>query len=207
MSLYVRNPEYQQFLVDFGKRLEKFRLKKNYSPSAMATELGQPRNAYLNYEKGLVEPKLFNVIKICKFLGISANDLLYDEIVTTKQIPQPQPKESVNPNPNQIQLPKADLKFFKKMQCEVMVFTRSILIKTSCPITEPLFAPLYTKFPLNKPKHVTLVVSYEQYCQYFSKMIKTATTAKQAWDISKFYKWLKSCLPDEFFRAKEVPLK
>lgn len=58
--------------VKIGKMLEKYRKEKGISQAEIAKKAGMSQQQISQYEKGTREPKIENISKIFKALGISA---------------------------------------------------------------------------------------------------------------------------------------
>lgn len=59
-----------------ASRLKAARLNADFTQEELAEKIGVSRIAVAEWERGNKEPKLFNLILICKVLHISSDDLL-----------------------------------------------------------------------------------------------------------------------------------
>ena len=65
------------FRTRFGLRLKELRLEAGFKTArSFAQALDMQENRYTRYERGEVEPNLFNIGKMCRLLGVDANRLL-----------------------------------------------------------------------------------------------------------------------------------
>lgn len=65
-------------LNNFSNNLIALRSKNHLSQSALAEELGISRQTISNYENGVREPDLANLIKIAKFFNCSIDKLIFN---------------------------------------------------------------------------------------------------------------------------------
>jgi transcriptional regulator with XRE-family HTH domain len=61
----------------FSKRLKEKRLEKNLIINDVARAIGVSQQAYIEYEKGNVYPKIDILVNICEILDVSLNYLVY----------------------------------------------------------------------------------------------------------------------------------
>ena len=60
----------------FGLRLKELRREAGFKTArSFAQVLNMQENRYTRYERGEVEPNLFNIGKMCRLLGVDANRL------------------------------------------------------------------------------------------------------------------------------------
>src|SRR5690606_9066823 len=69
------------FRMDFAERVKFFRKKKGISQSQMAKDLEINNSTISKWEKGIYTPDLHMVMKLCKYFGITLDQLVLDQLV------------------------------------------------------------------------------------------------------------------------------
>jgi DNA-binding XRE family transcriptional regulator len=64
------------YLKKLGAHIAKLRKSKGFSQDRIYLEAGFSRGTMSKIEKGLVEPKIFTLIKIAETIGVKITDLL-----------------------------------------------------------------------------------------------------------------------------------
>lgn len=68
--------EYGEFVKALGKRLKDVRKSKGLSTYRLADAIGMSKNAVLNYEHTWTCMSAWTLFKICRELGVSADEML-----------------------------------------------------------------------------------------------------------------------------------
>ena len=63
-------------MMEIGKKIREFRLKKNFTAEKMSLELNMSYQGYIKYENDTVKLIHPNLFKICELLEVSILDLL-----------------------------------------------------------------------------------------------------------------------------------
>lgn len=72
--------------VNFGKRIQAFRLKKNYSQKEVALRIGVSEQAVSKWENGVCLPDVYNLKLLAQILHISVDSLLDTEMQNHEKI-------------------------------------------------------------------------------------------------------------------------
>jgi len=67
------------FRMDFAERVKFFRKKKGISQSQMAKDLEINNSTISKWEKGVYTPELHMVMKLCKYFGITLDQLVGEQ--------------------------------------------------------------------------------------------------------------------------------
>lgn len=63
-------------MEDLANKLKELRLEKGLTQGEVSKALGLTKNAFTNYERGIREPSLDTLKKICQLFEVSADYLL-----------------------------------------------------------------------------------------------------------------------------------
>jgi transcriptional regulator with XRE-family HTH domain len=70
-------------LQDIGKRIQAARKAKKKTQDEVAAAVGLTKKTISEWERGLKQPGLLNILAFCKFLGITVDELLELQSIRT----------------------------------------------------------------------------------------------------------------------------
>lgn len=83
MGLKSPNSYIKWCLMDFKDHLKTLRERKNLTQEELAKAVGIAKNTYIGYEKGEREPRLTELKKLARMLGVTLAELCLDVNVRT----------------------------------------------------------------------------------------------------------------------------